>query len=277
MGRQAGPSIAADDVLQGPCALKWAWRRDSIRESGASSGWPCRRPRRGRDSAGSGRTHAECRAGGTGVRPPPRVRASAAQPPRVSALPRTARRLRDGARVSGHSAVTRPPGSFAGSAGSSSLPRPPAPVSFGVSVTRPSVPGPVRDAAGRVAVLAPRAPHRTRFRFPELRAEAVSGRSGRPQGQRAWGGGAGLGGGDRAAPPHRAAPDGGRYGGVARRGDTRSHTVIPAAENLVTDRQAVEEEKRGDQERMSTGNTKKPEKIFSCFFFLSFSLDEGDL
>lgn len=144
--------------------------------------------------------------GGTGVRPPPRVRASAAQPPRVSALPRTARRLRDGARVSGHSAVTRPPGSFAGSAGSSSLPRPPAPVSFGVSVTRLSVPGPVRDAAGRVAVLAPRAPHRTRFRFPELRAEAVSGRSGHPQGQRAWEDSAGLGGGDRAAPPHRAIP-----------------------------------------------------------------------
>lgn len=62
-------------------------------------------------------------------------------------------------------------------------------------MTRPSVLGPVRDAAGRVAVLAPRAPHRTRFRFPELRAEAVSGRSGHPQGQRAWEGGAGLGGG----------------------------------------------------------------------------------
>lgn len=208
--------------------------------------------------------------GGTGVRPPLRVRASAAQPPRVSALPRTARRLRDGARVSGHSAVTRPPGSFAGSAGSSSLPRPPAPVSFGVSVTRPSVLGPVRDAAGRVAVLAPRAPHRTRFRFPELRAEAVSGRSGHPQGQRAWEDSAGLGGGDRAAPPHRAAPDGGRYGGVARRGDTRSHTVIPAAENLVTDRGSGRGKTRRSGENVDWKHQEAGKNFFLFFFFFLF-------
>lgn len=209
--------------------------------------------------------------GGTGVRPPPRVRASAAQPPRVSALPPDCPLSPRRARVSGHSAVTRPPGSFAGSAGSSSLPRPPAPVSFGVSVTRLSVPGPVRDAAGRVAVLAPRAPHRTRFRFPELRAEAVSGRSGRPQGQRAWEGGAGLGGGgDRAAPPHRAAPDGGRYGGVARRGDTRSHTVIPAAENLVTDRQRQWKRKNEAIRRERRLETPRSRKKFFLVFFSFF-------
>lgn len=270
MGRQAGPSIAADDVLQGPCALKWAWRRDSIRESGASSGWPCRRPRRGRDSAGSGRTHAECRAGGQVSGHPCGCGRPRHSLPACPRCPRTARRLRDGARVSGHSAVTRPPGSFAGSAGSSSLPRPPAPVSFGVSVTRPSVPGPVRDAAGRVAVLAPRAPHRTRFRFPELRAEAVSGRSGHPQGQRAWEGGAGLGGGDRAAPPHRAAPDGGRYGGVARRGDTRSHTVIPAAENLVTDRQRQWKRKNEAIRRERRLETPRSRKKFFLVFFSFF-------
>lgn len=74
---------------------------------------------------------------------------------------------------------------------------------------------------------------------------------------------------ERPRPTERS-PDGGRYGGVARRGDTRSHTVIPAAENLVTDRQRQWKRKNEAIRRERRLETPRSQKKFFLVFFFSF-------